>query len=134
MKKLISIAAIFFAVSVLGQSEPDYLPTNKSMLLAWDLPDSTEMVVKWEVLIWSDPPAPSAELSALVQRVETSINGIELGALFGALPNGWYYLQVVAIDIWGFPSPPSDPFYVVWYARPQKPTGVTVTITPKPPQ
>jgi hypothetical protein len=129
--KLISLAllwSILCALPVRGQTQEAPVDANRSMMLAWDMPDPIETVIKWHVQVWTDPPVPSGIQPVMVANATTAVNGIELLDLFKDVENGRYFVQVIAEDFWGLQSEPSAPFYVFWYARPNPPGGLVVRI------
>jgi hypothetical protein len=129
--KLILIVLLWCIACVLssfGQTPEAPVHANRSMLLGWDNPDPLEVVAKWHVQVWSNPPAPTGVSPVLVTNTTTTVNGIELTELFKTVDNGAYYVTVIAEDFWGFQSNPSLPFWVFWYARPNPPGGLVVRV------
>jgi hypothetical protein len=119
---------ILCVLPVFGQTAEAPVHANRSMMLAWDSPDPIEVVVKWHVQVWSNPPAPTGNSPVLVTNTTTTVNGIELLELFQTVDNGPFYVTVIAEDFWGFQSKPSPQFWVYWYARPNPPGGLVVRI------
>jgi hypothetical protein len=113
-----------------AQTAEDPAPVNYTMMLRWNENDPVELVTEYRVYVASVPDPGTT--NAVNKMVTAPFAAISINDLLHGEPNGVYELRVTAVNSAGLESPPSDPIWIFWYARPTKPTGVVVVITPTP--